>query len=339
MKLRLSHQAVAWMLCGTVLAASIAGCTSQAQYPTKAVHIIVGWAAGGMTDRIMRGIAPLAEKNLGQPIVVTNMPGATSAISVQHVFSQPADGYTILGGAENPALFQVLDLSQRSYDDFDPIILLASAVPTIVVRPDAPWKDIKEFVADLKAKGKDIKMGYTGPGGQPHVTGTIMKMSLGVDFTLVPYDGEGPAITAVMGKQVDFTVTGATACIEHVRAGKVKALATFAGERIKGLENVPLLQDEFPEMRKYLPFGAWYGIFVKKGTPQEVKDKLTTAFKQAASTPEWKKLLEDMAAIPLQLVGDDATKFIKRWQSVACWMLQEAGAAKKSPAEFNIPKP
>lgn len=337
-RVRTSWKLVASVLCVMMLAA-VAGCSQQAKYPTKPLNMVVGWAAGGMTDRLMRGISALAEKQLGQSIVVTNMTGASSAIAVQHVYSQPADGYTLLGGSENPALFQVLDLSARSYDDFDPIILLAGSVPVILVHPDAPWKTIKDLVADLKTKGKEIKMGHTGPGAQPFTVATMMKTALGVECTLVPYDGDAPVLTALMGKQVDFTVATGTSCIEYIRAGKVRPLASCAAQRVKGLENVPLMHEEIPEMKKYLPWGAFYGVFVKKGTPKEIEDKLVSVFKQAAESAEWKKTLEDMVAIPLNLTGEDAAKYIKKWQSITAWILHEGGATKKSPAEFNIPKP
>ncbi|NPV70191.1 MAG: tripartite tricarboxylate transporter substrate binding protein [Firmicutes bacterium] len=322
------------------LVATLAGCGgTTAKYPEKPMTLVLGWAAGGMTDRVMRFIGPIAEKELGQPFVITNMPGATSAIAMQHVFSQKPDGYTILGGSENPALFQVLDVSPRNYDEYDPIMLLAMSIPCIVVEANAPWKDIKEFIAAAKAKPGGIKLGNTGIGGQPHVTGSMMKAGLGVEFAMVPYDGEGPTVTATIGKHVDFTIAGATAAVENMRAGKIRILATFTNEKVPLLPGVPALGEEFPEMKKYLPWGAWYGVFVKKGTPQNVKDRLTAAFKKAIEDPKWKEFTTQMVANPLSLSGDDAVKFIKKWQSVTTWTLHEAGAAKKSPADFNIPKP
>ncbi|HEY8400425.1 MAG TPA: tripartite tricarboxylate transporter substrate binding protein [Cytophagaceae bacterium] len=329
---------IAVILCIIILF-TIAGCTQEAKYPSKPVNLVIGWAAGGITDKVIRSVAAIAEKDLGQPIVVTNMPGATSAVATQYVFSQKADGYTIYGSAENPALFQVLGLSERSIDDFDPIILLIQGVPVLLVNNDAPWSNIQEFINDLKVKGKEIKMAYTGVGGLPFTAFNMMKMALGVECTIVPFDGDAPSITALMGKQVDFTIATATAAQEYVRSGKLRALALFSKEKVKGFENVPLMQEVFPEMAKYLPWGSFYGIFVKKGTPQEIKDKLTEVFTKAVENPEWDKVVEELCAIKLNLKGEEATQFIKRWQSVTCWVLYEAGATAKSPAEFNIPKP
>lgn len=310
-----------------------------AGFPDKDLQGIIMWGAGGATDNVSRAITPLAEGNLGKQIVLINKSGGTGAISTQYVYSRPSDGYTLLYGAENPQLHGILELSKLDYKDFYPVNILAHGVGVIVANNDMPWNSFKDLVDDAKKRPGDIKMGSTGPGGLPHVVGSLVKTVTGFDVIPVPFDGEGPGVTALMGGHVDFMPAGLTAVREHIRAGRVKALAIVADKPIPGLEDIPLITKDFPDFERYLPWGPFYGVFVKRDAPDAAKKALVAAFKKAAADQRFQSFISDFGAVSMNISGDEADKFLKKWQSVTTWLLQDAGAAKVSPAELGISRP
>lgn len=308
-------------------------------FPTKDFAGVIMWGAGGATDNVARAVTPFAEKYLERKIILTNRPGATGAVSVQWVMNQPADGYNLLYGAENPQVYKVLEISPLDYDQFFPVIVLARGVGVIIAHNAAPWKNLKELLDDAKKNPGQIKMGATGPGGLPHVVATMMRAVDGVTFNAIPFDGEGPAMTALQGGHVQFMAAGLTAAREHIRAGRVRPLAVVAEAPVTGIEQIPLITATNPAYRKFLPWGPYYGVFVRKETPEEAKKKLVEAFKKAAEEEKFQSFLKDFGAVYMGISGAEAEKFIRHSQSVTTWMLQEAGATKVSPEKFGIPRP
>ena len=308
-------------------------------YPHRDIQGIIMWGAGGGTDTVVRAIAPIAEPHLGKKIILVNKPGGTGAISTQYVYGQPSDGYTLLFGAENPQLYGVLALSKLDYKDFYPINILAYGVAVIVANKDMPWKSFKELVDDAQKRPGRIKMGSTGPGGIPFTVGAMLKTVAQIDVKTIPFDGDGPGLTAVMGGHADFFPTALGAAKEHIRAGRVKALAVVNATPVDGLEAVPAITEAFPGFEKYLPWGPFYGVFCKRDVPEEAKEKLTGAFRKAADTPQFQKFIADKGNLLMNISGDEADKFLKRYQSVTTWLLHDAGATKVSPEELGIPKP
>ena len=312
----------------------------QAQdFPTKDLSGIIMWGAGGATDNVARALTPMAEPYLGKQVVLQNKPGATGAVSVQWVINQPSDGYTILWGAENPQLYRVLDISQLDYKDFYPVHVTARGVGAIVCNNNAPWKTLKDLFDDAKKQPGQIKMGSTGPGGLPFVVGAMMKAVNGVTFTEIPFGGEGPGMTALQGGHVQWMTVGLTAGREHIRAGRIRPLALVTDEPIPGLEDIPLISRIFPEYKKYLPWGPYYGVWVKRDVPEAAKRKLVDAFQKGGKEAKFQAFIKDFGAVYMGAYGDEADKFLKHWQNVTCWLLQDAGAAKVSPEKFGIPKP
>ena len=313
---------------------------SQAQdFPTKDLSGIIQWGAGGATDNVARAVTPHVENYLGKQIVLQNKPGATGAVAVQWVANQPSDGYTLLYGAENPQLYRVLDISQLEYKDFYAINVIARGVGVIVCNNNAPWKTFKDLIEDAKKQPGMIKMGSTGPGGLPFVVGAMMKAINGVTFTEIPFGGEGPGMTALQGGHVQWMTVGLTAGREHIRAGRVRPLVMVADEPIPGLEEIPLIISTYPEYKKYLPWGPFYGVWVKRDVPDPVKNKLVDAFRKGVNEAKFQAFIKDFGAVPMSISGDQADRFLKHWQSVTCWLLQDAGAAKVSPEKFGIPRP
>ena len=312
------------------------GLASAQTFPDRELSGVIMWGAGGATDVVARAVAPFAEEALGKKIVMQNKSGGAGAISTNFVNQQPSDGYTLLMGAENPQLHGVLGLGELDYSKFYPVNILGRGIVVIVANKDKPWKSFKDVLADAQANPGKVKMGSTGPGGLPHSVGSMIGTIAKMPVTAVPFDGEGPGLTALQGGHVDFMPVGLGAASEHIKAGRVKALAVLSD---KAFEGIPALTGDLPGIGKYLPWGPFYGVFVKRDVPEAVKTKLTASFKTAANNPQFVKLMTDRGNAMMNISGNEADAFLKKWQSVTAWTLQEAGVAKKSPADLGIAKP
>jgi tripartite-type tricarboxylate transporter receptor subunit TctC len=297
------------------------------------------WGAGGATDVVARAVTPHVEQALGKKIVLVNRPGGTGAISTNFVNNAPADGYTLLYGAENPQLHGVLGLSDIDYSKFYPVNVLGRGLGVVVAGKDAPWKSLKELVQDAGKRPGKIKMGSTGPGGLPHTVGSMLNGVTKFSVIAVPFDGEGPGLTALMGGHVDFMPVGVSAAAEHIKAGRVRALSVVNAEPLTSLPGVPPITREFPEFGKYLPWGPFYGVWVKRDVPEAARNALVKAFKTAAENPQFVQLMEDRGNVMMNISGPEADAFLKKWQSVSTWVLHDAGATKVSPDKLGIPKP
>ena len=321
-------------------ALSLFATVASAAYPERDITGTIMWGAGGAMDVVSRAIQPHAEAALGgKKIVMVNKPGGTGAISTNAVVNAPADGYTLLFGAENPQLHKVLGLAEFDYDKFTPISIIGRGVGIIIVKDDAPWKTFTELVEDMKKRPGKIKMAMTGPGGLPHTVASMMSAVLKTVPISVPFDGEGPSVTAVMGGHADFSPVGVGAAAESIKAGRVRALAVVNTEAVPTLPNVPPITKEYPGFAKLLPWGPFYGVFVRKDTPDEIKATLVKAFKTAGDNAQFQQLMLDRGNIMMNMSGAEAEAFLKKWQSTTAWLLQDVGAAKISPEKFGIPKP
>lgn len=319
--------------CTLALATGVAA--AQA-FPERELSGVIMWGAGGATDVVARAITPFAEEALGKKIVLQNKAGGAGAISTNFVNQQASDGYTLLLGAENPQLHGVMGLGELDYSKFYPVNIIGRGVVVIVANKDKPWKSVKELIADAQANPGKVKMGSTGPGGLPHTVGSMIGTVTKLPVTAVPFDGDGPGLTALQGGHVDFMAVGLGAASEHIKAGRVKALAVL---RDTAHEGIPPITNDLPAIGKYLPWGPFYGVFVKRDVPDAVKAKLVAAFKTAAANPKFVELMNGRSNVMMNISGAEADAFLKKWQSVTAWTLQEAGAAKKSPADFGIAKP
>jgi tripartite-type tricarboxylate transporter receptor subunit TctC len=329
-------------LIGAVAALSmgvVAGTGMAAGFPDKDLQGFIMWGAGGATDVVARAVTPLAEAALGKSIVLTNKSGGTGAIATLYVHSRPSDGYTLLYGAENPQLYKVLDLAKVDYDNFYPVNVLAHGVGVVVVREDAPWKTFKDLMDDILKNPGKIKMGTTGVGGLPHTIGSMLQTEIKYDVIAVPFDGEGPGTTALLGGHVDYMSVGISAAAENIKAGRLRALTVVDTKPVASLPGVPPITDFYPGFSKYLPWGPFYGVFVNRDTPDEAKKVLTAAFKKAADDPKFQQLMENRGNVMMNISGAEADTFLTKWRSVTSWVLQDAGAAKISPEKFGIPKP
>lgn len=319
---------------------SVASVTHAQPYPNQDIQGVIQWGAGGSTDVVMRAVTPHAEKVLGRTVIMTNRTGGVGAIGMKFVQSQKSDGYTLLMGAENPQLYKVMGLSDSDYtDSFTPINVLARGIPILVANKDAPFNNVKEMEAYAKANPGKVKVGSTGPGGLPSVVMAMLGTQVKVQMIAVPYDGDGPALTALQGGAIDLMPAVLGAAIEHIKAGRMKPIALIDTVPNTALPNVKPIVEDYPGFAKFLPWGPFFGIFVKKDTPKEAVDKLVAAYAAGAKHPDFVKLIDDRGFKMMNISGAEADTFLKKWQSSTSWIVFEAGLAKKSPAEFNIPKP
>ncbi len=313
--------------------ASLVGAQS---FPERELSGVIQWGAGGATDVVSRALVPGAEAALGKKIVLQNKPGGVGAIATAFVFQQASDGYTLLFGAENPQLHPVLALSELDYSKFYPINIVARGNVVVVTTPNKPWKTFKDLLAEVQANPGKVKQGATGTGGLPFTVSSMISTVTKFPATAVPFDGEGPGVTALLGGHVDFMFVGAGAAAEHIKAGRLKAIGTLSTEAYQG---IPPITADLPAIAKYLPWGPFYGVFVKKDVPEAVKARLVAAFKQAADDPKFKELMATRGNVMMNISGAEAEAFLKKWQSVTSWTYQEVGVAKKNPADLGIAKP
>ena len=319
--------------------ALMSGVAVADSYPEREVLGVVMWGAGGATDTVARAINPAAEEALGKPIVVLNKSGGAGAISTAFVNAAPADGYTFLYGAENPQLHPVMGVSPLDYSAFYPVNVLGRGVAVIVVPADSKYQSMQDLLADIKANPGQVKMGSTGPGGLPSTVGALVQNSVDFDVIAIPFDGEGPGLTAMLGGEVAFMPAGISAAAEQIKAGKMRALAVVNTETMESLPDVPPITDAVPEMAKYLPWGPFYGVFVRKDAPDDVKAKLVSAFAAAAKSEQFETLMNNRGNVIMNISGDEAEAFLNKWQQVTAWVLQDTGAAKVNPETLGIKRP
>ncbi|MFN3937032.1 MAG: Bug family tripartite tricarboxylate transporter substrate binding protein [Gemmobacter sp.] len=309
-------------------------------YPIKEIQGIIQWGAGGSTDVVMRSVTPHAEKVLGGTVVMQNMTGGVGAIALNHVAGLTADGYTLLMGAENPLLYKVMGLGDKDYSDFTPINLLARGTPILVAGKDTPYNTYAELMDFIAANPGEVRFGATGPGGLPSVVTAMINAVEGeLDVISVPFDGDGPALTALQGGAIDVMPAVLGAAIEGIRAGSMKPLAVFDLEPNAKLPDVPAVVTYNPGFEKFLPWGPFFGVFVKKGTPDDIVAKLQDAYAQAAQTSDFLELMDNRGFTLMNISGDEATEFMTRWQQNTTWLLHDAGVTQASPETFGIARP
>jgi tripartite-type tricarboxylate transporter receptor subunit TctC len=315
--------------------ASMASTLAQG-FPERELSGIIQWGAGGATDVVSRALTPGAEEALGKKIVLQNKPGGVGAIATNFINQQASDGYTLLFGAENPQLHPILGISDLDYSKFYPVNIVGRGNVLVVTTPNKPWTTFKDLLADVQANPGKIKQASTGTGGLPFTVGAMISTVAKFPVTSVPFDGDGPGVTALLGGHVDLMFVGAGAAAEHIKAGRLKALAAIDE---KPFGDVPPITKDLPALEKYLPWGPFYGVFVKKDTPDAAKTRLTAAFKKAVDDPKFKELMVARGNVVMNLSGAEAETFLKKWQSVTAWTYQEVGVAKKNPADLGIAKP
>ncbi|MEO3416218.1 tripartite tricarboxylate transporter substrate binding protein [Roseovarius sp. CAU 1744] len=326
-------------LIGAIVALGLSTTAAFAEFPEKEIQGIIQWGAGGSTDTVMRAVTPHAEEKLGGSVVMQNMTGGVGAIALNHVAGTEADGYTLLMGAENPMLYKVMGFGDKDYSDFIPISLLARGTPMLVANPDAPFNTFPEMMEYIAANPDTVRFGSTGPGGVPSVVTAMITSEADLPVIFVPYDGDGPALTALQGGAIDVMPAVLGAAVEGIRAGTMKPIALFDTEASAALPDVATITSTNPEYEKFLPWGPFFGVFVPNGTPDDVVAKLQAAYADAAKQADFVELMDGRGFTMMNISGDEAQDFLTKWQRNTAWLMFDAGLAKTSPEEFGIERP
>jgi tripartite-type tricarboxylate transporter receptor subunit TctC len=280
----------AFVSASALLTSNIAA--AEKDWPTKSIQLVVPFAAGGPTDTIARLIAVPMGQALGQTVVVENVNGAGGTIASTKVARATPDGYTIyihhMGMATANALYDKLPYDPMT--SFEYIGQVADVPMVLLGKKDLPANNFKELEAYIKANGSKITMANAGPGAVSQLCGLLFQSRLGVKLTNIPYKGTGPALTDLLGGQVDLLCDQTTQTIPYIKDGRVKAYGTTTLQRLPAIPNVPTLNEQG---LKGFEVKVWHGVYAPKGTPQPILNKINLALKKALNTPDVKKRLED----------------------------------------------
>lgn len=277
-------------------------------YPTRPVHIIVGFAAGGPNDISARLIAQWLSQRLGQQFIVENRTGAGGNIAVEAVVRAPADGYTLLlvpaPAAINATLYH--NLTFNFIRDIAPIAGIVSVPEVMVVNPALPAKTVPEFIAYAKAHPGKINMASAGNGSVPHVAGELFKFMTGLDLVRVGYRGGGPALVDLLGGQVQMMFEPTLSTLPHIREGKLRALAVTSATRSNALPDVPALAEFVPGYEAT----AWFGIGAPKNVPADIVDKLNREINAGLADAKLKEQLVGLGGEPMPMSPGAFAAFI-----------------------------
>jgi tripartite-type tricarboxylate transporter receptor subunit TctC len=287
-------------------------------FPSRPVHLIVGYAPGGGTDITARLMGQWLSERLGHPFVIENRPGAGGNIGTEAAVHAAADGYTLLlvslANATNATLYDKLN-----YDfmrDIAPVAGIIRVPNVMEVNPAVPVKTVPEFIAYANANPGKVNMASAGNGSPPHVAGELFKMMAGVNMQHVPYRSGGAALTDLLGGQVQVTFESTSSSIEYIRSGKLRALAVTTSTRSAALPEIPTLSDFVPGYEA----SSWYGIGAPKNTPPDIIDKLNQAINAGLADPKIKARFADLGGMTLSGSPADFGKLIaqetEKWGKV-----------------------
>jgi len=275
--------------------------TASAQaYPARPVRIVVGFAAGGTGDLLVRLLGQWLSERLGQPIVVDNRPGGGCTISAEAVVRAPPDGYTLLQvGTSHVVNTTLYKLDFDLIRDIAPVAGIARAHLVMLVHPSFPASTVPEFIAHAKAHPGTVNMASAGSGSSPRLAGELFKLMTGIDLVHVPYRGGAPALSDLIAGQVQVMFSNLPAA-EYIRAGKLRALAVTTAARSDELPDVPTVGEYVPGYEA----SAWYGLGAPRGTPADIIEKLNRETNAALADPRIKARLAEFGGAPL--IGSSA---------------------------------
>ncbi|WP_037075073.1 tripartite tricarboxylate transporter substrate binding protein [Rhizobium sp. PDO1-076] len=294
-----------------LLAGVVSVGTAKAEFPERAVTLVVPFAAGGSTDVVARVIAERMSTDLGQQVVVQNVGGAGGSLGAGNVARAEPDGYTILMGTVATHALNPLILKNKPYDaetDFAPVSLLVVVPNVLVVNPQLPVKDVKELLALLKAEPEKYSYASSGNGTPLHLSGELFNAMAGVKMQHVPYKGSGPALTDVIGNQVPIMFDNLPSSSGHIKAGTLRALAVTTAERAPSFPDVPTMAEAgIPGYETY----TWNALFAPKDTPKDVVDRLNASAKVAMADPAVVERMKEFSATVVASSPEELAAHVK----------------------------
>jgi tripartite-type tricarboxylate transporter receptor subunit TctC len=317
-----------WIL---ALGAALATGTAVAAYPDKPITIVVPFAAGGPTDKVARDLGEALRKQLNQTIVIENVGGAGGTLGAAKVAKAAPDGYTLLlyhvGMATAPALYR--KLAYKPLEDFEYLGLVNEVPMTLIGRPTLPAANYAELVKWIEANKGKVNLANAGLGAASHLCGLLFQQALKMEMTTVPYKGTAPAMTDLMGGQVDILCDQTTNTTPQIESGKVKVFAVTSNKRLStpALAKVPTL-DELG--LKGFNVSIWHGLYAPKGTPKAVTEQINASLREALKDPEFIKREEALGAVVVtdgRLAPAEHKKFVEA-------EIAKLGAAIKAAGEY-----
>ena len=292
--------------------------SAAAQYPTKPIKWVVPYPPAGTTDVLARIVAQWLSENIGQQVVVENKPGAGNNIGTEFVINSPPDGYTMLlvnpANGINASLYK--KLSFNFVRDIAPVAGLVRTPNVMVLTTKLPMKTVAEFLAYCKANPGKVSMASSGSGTSTHLSGELFKSMTGCNMVHVPYKGAGPALTDLIGGQVQVFFDNLPSSAGHIKSGNLRALAVTSTARDPSLPDVPTVADTVPGYEAT----AWFGVGMPKGTPREAIDKMNAAVNKALADPKLRARLAELGGSPIPGTPEDFGKTIvaetEKWAKV-----------------------
>lgn len=288
---------------------------AQDGYPTRPITMVVAFPPGGVAEITGRPTAIAMEKVLKQRVIIENKPGAAGATGNAYVANSKPDGYTLLMALSSISVIPEAERLQGhkppyELSQFVPIALVSADPVVLVVRADAPWKTVQEFIADAKQRPNKITYSSSGIYGALHMPFVMLEHATGTSLWHVPYNGGGPAIQALLGSQVDVTLGGPATMIGHIKGGRLRPLANFGDRRLASLPDVPTLK----EVGISAEYFIWSGLMAPAGTPAAIVQKLRDAVREGVQDPAFK---DAMAKVETPVSYLDAPEFQKFWDADA----------------------
>lgn len=288
---------------------TVTGAMAQAAYPSKPISLVVPYPPGGATDIIGRIMAQAMSKSLGQPVVVENKAGAGTVIGAAEVAQAQADGYTLLISSNTTFTVNPAIKAKLPYDpakNFESVAGIGSSPLVLLANPNVPVKTVKELVAAANQPNTKFAFGSFGSGTTSHLAGEMFKYMAGVDILHVPYKGSAPAMTDLIGGQIQFTFDTNVAALPMLRAGKVKAIAVTSAQRSSTLPNVPTIAESGYPGYEMVP---WIVIVAPRGLPKAVSQKLTSSIQDILKDPNSKR---DLERAGLEVAFEEPQSYDKR---------------------------
>jgi tripartite-type tricarboxylate transporter receptor subunit TctC len=293
----------------------LASPATLAEYPEKAITVIVPFPPGGVADTVARPLAEAMSRELKQPVVIDNKSGAGGAVGIGHAARASGDGYTLLLSLSSISILPEADkILERKplfqLDQFKPIARITADPTVLVVRAESPWRTLEDFIADARSKPAGYNYGSSGNYGTMHVPMEMLKSAAGFRMTHIPYAGAGPAVIALLGGHVDAISSGPASVLQHIRAGRLRALAHWGDAPLATLPGVPSLKE-----RGYnVQFAQWSALFAPAATPDPVIEKLRVTMRKLLTDPALQQTILN-AGSPIAYL--DAPQFAAYWKTDA----------------------
>jgi tripartite-type tricarboxylate transporter receptor subunit TctC len=303
----------------------IAGAAGAQGYPNKPIKLIVPLAAGGTGDTLSRAVGEQIAKELGQPVVIENKPGAGGLVGTELARSSPADGYTLLSVSPSHVINPALHAGTGTYDplrDFEPITVMANTHQVIVSHPSVPVSSLKELIAYAKANPGKLNYGSAGTGSATHLNMALFLSMAGLDIVHVPYKGSTQARQDVLAGQVQLAMDGLLPLQPLIKDGRLKPIALTSSKRAQSNPEIPIIG----EVVKGYASDTWYGILAPAGTPKDIIAKLNAAAVKALSTPAVRDRLSKLGAEPVGNSPEEFRALLEREQQTWAKVVKDSGA-------------